>query len=368
MSPQHHTPPEPHLVSRPEKSEWFGLGFFWMMALACPVAFFFSDFRPDRLSDLLALIGFTLVFGIPALIGTWNNLHCRIEASEDGLTFQQFFTTEFVSWREVENFELRSASVVSNSKPPKAFVLARGQWRELPHGYHRCEELLSRIEREALWSESRQWKLGAFRYEGEWPRTFAYKDVSGWRIAVIPLLMAVGLAVAGWNKFVLPLWIVWAMIALVCGIEYLHGKARQPFLNLKIVADETGLIALDRANEQAIAWAEIDAYYLEVLPGNFKPYLAVIEFRRARIEFIFGIDETPELLGLVKSRATNARTIKWDFQHGADEYALGGVASLWEDGKIGVGPKIHHYRDRATRALCVLGLGITAVPLIIIAL
>ncbi|RYG69073.1 hypothetical protein EON80_10455 [bacterium] len=70
----------------------------------------------------------------------------------------------------------------------------------------------------------------------------------------------------------------------------------------------------------------------------------------------------------MKSRANNARTTNWDFQHGADEYVLGGVASLWEDGKIGVGPKIHRYRDRATRALCVLGLGITAVPLIIIAL
>lgn len=313
------------------------------------------------------LIGFTLVFGVPALIGTWNNLHCRIVADEHGLIFHQFLATDFVSWHEVEDFELRSVSAISNRKPPKAFVLARGQWRELPRGYHRHDELRSRIEREALWSESREWKLRDFRYEGEWPRTFAYKDISGWKMAAIPLLMASVLIVVGWNnKFVWFFWYVWGVITFVCAVEYLRVKARRRFLHRKIVADEKGLVLLDGAAEQAIAWLEIEAYYLEVLPGSFKPYLAVIESRRGRIEFVFGIEGTTELPGLVKSRATTARTIEWDFQHGADEHVMGGAVSLWKDGKIGVGPKIHHYRRRGVRALCVLSLAMGPGQLLLI--
>jgi hypothetical protein len=145
-------------------------------------------------------------------------------------------------------------------------------------------------------------------------------------------------------------------IPLIVLAQYPAILTRRRYVGQKIVATPEGIALFRDVRKTFLAWDEITSYQLETLPGNFQPNLVVIETPGKRIEFVTGISNTKTLMALVQNRAENASTTKWLHKHGVDEDVLGGAASLWKGGNIGVGAKTHHYRTRTSRAMMVFGL------------
>lgn len=354
------------------------------MTLLIPVSIG-SGARPlTPQDDIRAAVAMSAMFGIPALGMAYWLIHCRIVADARGLTFHNFFVRRVVAWPEIEDFELRiPTSNQSKTGVPRAFVKSGGQWRLLPEFYQSRQELRDCIEREAKWARAKSWQLGEIRDDGEWPKTFEYRDESGWKLVGVYLGMSLlffsqfftGAITTGFAPIFANIALIWsglspwgralfvAMPLLLCGstpLVFLVGypaiKARRRYLGQKVVASREGIALFRDARKISIAWDEITSYHLETLPGHFQPDLCVIEAEAKRIEFVTGIRDTKSLLALVQNRAKNASTSKWLHKHGVDEDVLGGAASLYRGGNVGIGPKIHHYRNRTSRAMLVFGL------------
>lgn len=375
---------EKPLVFRPEKEQWWS--FFIFAALALLPAFGIWSGAPalKPRNDVGAAVAFTVAFGVPALCIAWWLIRCRIVADARGLTFQGFFRRRFVAWNAIEDFELRfPTSNQSKSRRPRAHLRSGGKWRLLPESYQPRQLLLDCIAREAKWARATSWQLGETRDDGEWPKTFVYRDVSGWRLVGIYFLFTftffglnfLNAATNGWAPILAHIAQGWsasspwgrvgfvALPFLLCGLiplvflaQYPAIRARRAYLGHKIVARREGLTFHQNEAQTWVRWEEISAYHLETMTGHFAPTRCIVETRRAKFEFVSGITGEKILKTLIEERARSASTAKWRYADGADSDVLGGAASFYRGANLGVGPKIHHYRTRTTRIFLIFGL------------
>ena len=375
---------EKPLVCRPEQGLWFLPVLLMGSALIMPVSIA-SGARPlTTQDDVWAGVFLVAMLGLPTLGMAWWLLHCRIVADARGLLFQGFFRRRFVAWNAVEDFELRlPAPNRSGLKAGSAYLHSGGKWRHIPDLYGPRQLLLDCIAREAKWARAKAWQLGETRDDGEWPKTFVYRDVSGWRLVATYFLFTFTIfgleffkaATYGWAPLLANLALTWnglspwgragfvALPFLLFGsfpltilAQYPAIRARRASLNQKIVATRDGLTFHQNGAENFVFWEEISAYHLEPMAGHFAPARCVVETRRASFEFVSGVLNTKILQTLIQERARNAATSKWRYAGGADDDVLGGAASFYRGGSVGVGPKTYHYRTRTTRILLLFGL------------
>jgi hypothetical protein len=337
-------------------------------------------------TDVWVPILFGLLFTVPAIGVALYCTFCRITAEGEGLTFRGLLGSRFVAWREIEDYELRVPSPSqSKSRLPIGYLKIGGRWRKLSRNYYPYDSLLERIQQEAKWSVSRQWKQNDIREDGDWPKTFAYPAESGWTlvrllvlVSFLPVLVVLpGLITKGWVVLSVAasnISITWSGLSLggralfvatllslpVCFwlmilAPYPAMLTRRRYLGQKIVASHEGLSYFKDGSETFIRWEDIESYHLEALPGNLQPTRRVVESRRSRIEFVSGIMGDRTLMELISTRATKAKMSKWRHLGGLNEDVLGGAASLWKGGNVGIGPQIHHYRTRSLRAFLWLG-------------
>jgi hypothetical protein len=369
------------LVCRLDKSLWILVAIFMGIALMIPISDW-TDVRPlTPQDDSWAIAAMIALFAVPALAIAWSLIHCRIVAHKSGIAFIGFFRHQFHEWNAIEDYELRvPSSSQSKSQRPIAYLKVDGGWDNVSRNYTFYDELLQTIEREARWSKSRNWQQNDLRENGEWPKTFEYRDTSGWRLVGMYLIFTFALAglsffnvltygvsralsgiVQNWNMLsplgrlgmVGLVLLVFGSYPLILLTPYAGIKRRRAFLGQKIVATRQEISHFADGIETRLPWDEITSYHLETLPGNFQPSRCVVETRRHRIEFLTGITGTKTLLAVVQDRAKNAITQKWTYLNGASEDVLGGAASMWSNGQIGVGFKSHHYRTRTIRSFLI---------------
>lgn len=307
------------------------------------------------------------LFGVPALWILAYLLRARIVVNDEGIFLRGLRRTVSASWSQIEDFELRDPTLKQSLlKLPIACIKVGDKWHSISNTYSHYDELLERIAREAKWSRSREWLRNDLREDGEWPKTFVYKDASVWRIFG-PFLLQSALLCSlllfepknnSTNPG--PLIVTWGSLCLVPFAEYFSRRKLRHYIAQKVTATPAGLFQ----NETFLTWEEIEAYYYEVIPGAFNIRLCVVETKHERLEWVSGISDAKTLNRLVQDRARNATTPNWAYRYGADSDVIGGAASLWKDGDIGVGPKIYHYRTRTLRALLYGGLVMSLVMLV----
>ncbi len=352
--------------------------------------------------DVWGVVLWHVVIGSPAVGTAFYLLHCRIVADAGGLWIYGWHPRRFIAWNAIEDFELRlptsnqgGARDASGTRASRAHLKSGGKWRHISDLYLPRQPLLDRIARDAKWATAREWNYAETRDDGDWPKHFEYRDTSGWRLAGMYFLLAIGFSSQIWVDFlfkgitpfltaIAQMWSFlsfWGRVGLVatpflmCGslplivlAQYPAILKRRRTLGQKIIATREEISLFRDGRKISLKWDEIDSYHLETLPGHFQPDKGVMEAGQARIEFITGISDTKSLLALVQNRATGATTTQWLHKNGADEDVLGGAASLYRGGNVGVGPKIHHYRTRTSRAMLPLGALMSALLLLSLAM
>jgi hypothetical protein len=370
---------EAPLVCRPNKGLWAlvvlavlsGLAMIVVVAIQIsrdPVA----SKRPD---DIWVVTGFVLVFfGLPALGLAWSLLRCRMVMDDQGITFTHFFTTQFVPWQKVEDYELRLNAKQFVVKSRTGSVRVNGKWISLGVNNGDADNYdarLQRVEAQAKLSRARSWQLQEVREDGDWPKTFEYRDSSGWKLAglslLIPLALCALIGLLAWSSaaesgrrpdlyrvasLVVQFFTIYPLMILS---QYPAIRTRRRYLGQKIVVTLQGISLWKDGQETALLWDEVESYYLQSMPGILQPERSVIEGKGGRIEFVTGASWTRTLKLIVQNRARNAKTPKWEYQHGDSTEVLGGAASFWIGSEVGVGPKVYHYRTRSIRALLLLG-------------
>lgn len=384
MRTESHLPVEPATIARPYKDLWFLTAILAATGLGLP---FFAPSQSNSVNpnaEALSRIGICLLFTLPAIFIAFYCIWCRIVAGSEGLTFRGLLGSRFIPWSAVEDYELRiPAPGQSKSGHPEPFLKVGGKWRKLNHIYKPQEALLERIAREAQWSRARSWQRQDVREDGDWPKTFSYPNESGWKLVGLSLLFFLAMflqflvpalfrgvgvmvtnftmmwsALSWWGRAGLVL-VPLSLPASLCTVFWAQYPAiltRRRYREQKIVATHEGLTYTKDGVESFVRWDEIESYYLKTLPGNFQPLLYVVESRRLRIKFLAGITGDKSLRALVEHRANNAATKSWAHLDGADEDVLGGAASLWRGGNVGIGSRVYHYRTRSNRGLLFLGL------------
>ncbi len=246
--------------------------------------------------DIWGVVLLCVVIGIPAIGTAFYMLHCRVVADASGLSIYGWHRRRFITWNALEDFELRfptsnESGVRDESGAPasRAYIKSGGKWQHISDLYVPRQLLLERIEREAKWARAKSWQLGAIRDDGEWPKIFEYRDVSGWTLAalyfgftltlfgliflknltygVAPMLASLALT---WNY--LSFWGRVGFIALplgVCGLQPLLILAQYPailtrrrYIPQKITATRDGISIFKNGGEIFARWDEITSYHL----------------------------------------------------------------------------------------------------------
>jgi hypothetical protein len=366
-------------VCRPSKSLWALVVMFILFGLGMSViASIQRSQEPVRSTDdfwlLVVIIGLMSV--LPALGTAWSLIRCRLILDDRGLTFHRFFTTQFVPWQKVEDYELRLNSKQYNtkSKYPAGYVRVSGKWISLGLNngdIDNYEARRQRVEAHAKWSRARSWQLQEVREDGDWPKTFEYQDSSGWKLVALgvlaPLLLCGLLGLSTWLNtaqtgrtpdlyaFASVVFQFFSYCSLMSFSQYPTLLARRRYLGQKIVVTLQGISLWKDGHETALLWDEVESYYLQSMPGIMQPSRAIVEGQRVRIGFLTRSPWTHTLKLIVQNRARNAKTLEWAYQHGTDPEVLGGAASFWKGTEVGVGPKIYHCRTRSIRAMLLFG-------------
>lgn len=328
---------------------------------------------PDLWIGLTAL--FTL-FVLPCFIMLWLMRRLRIVAEVQGLWIYGAFTTQFIAWRDIEDYELRPAPNAATAHG--SWIRHDGKWRRLPQFYTNTEVLRAHIQNEATASRARDWQLSVARDDAEnWPKTYAYRDPSGGKMFAI---VAAGLlficAMLATNSFGLSTTPKpdgdaiekWGRIAaLLLPLLFIHYAIMRSTKRRgahTIRADQNALTLVCGENPTRVAWDEISDYFIEDVKGAATLPQYVLEGAGERIVFRQEITNFGELKALITARAVNAKSREWRHHESADSDTLGGAQSLWRGGVAGVGRKIYHYRTRTLRAMLVLGVFFMSVFLI----
>ena len=317
------------------------------------------------------------LFWLPCLLMLWLMRRLCLVADACGLWFRGLWKKRHIPWRDIEDYELRPSPQSGSTR--FAWICHDKKWRRLPQGYAHQEELRARIQVEAQWSRAQEWQLGVERADGNWPKTYAYRDPSGrktFALIVVAMLFVFGVTFGQvlspkslettrliWNDLewwgragsvLMPILVLF-LFALWILPHYSILRAKQNLGQQIISADRDALTLIDGETQTRIAWHEVTDYFIEDAPGALTLHQAVVESAHSRIVFRHEIENINELKALIRSHAVNAKSDDWRARESADSDTLGGKLTLWPSGEVGVGRKVYHYRTRTMRALLVLG-------------
>ena len=383
--------------ARPQKELYVVIGIWALGGAGFTTATYLATSPSDmglRLWQGLVLMG--VVFWLPCAFMLWLMRRLCVAADARGLWFRGTLRESFIAWREVEDYELRPSP--QSGAFQLRWIRYNGKWRRLPQLYAPTDALQARIRDEAKWSRAQDWQLNIERDEAEqWPKIYAYPDPSGRKsfgFAVAAMLLVFGLSfgqrflgdarsndssavtqlmwenLEPWSRIaflLIPLMFA-SMFALLLLPHYAILRAKQKLGHQIIRADRDGLTLLDGATQTRILWRDVADYFIEDAPGRFRLPQSVVESADLRLVFRRENENYGELKALVRARAVNAQSNGWHPRESADSDTLGGEASLWPSGQIGVGRKVYHYRTRTVRAMLWLGSAIAlmgVVPLIV---
>lgn len=375
------------LICQLSAGGWFLIGIWWLLGMGISLT---ASFAPGQISagsrsNLLPLL--VGMFWLPVAWGSWAMARRALIVDECGLTFVGSLRRRFVPWSAIEDYWIYS-SQSSQSTETMQLQVAGKTW-DISSNFDGQAELKARIERDAHWAKVRRFERRETRDDADWPKTFAYHDVSGWRILVtylgftltLSILIFLKSASGNWSAAFQRFFLIWNGMSLpekigfaalqftLCSAMGLVILARYPaivtrrqWLGQSVIATPATLTFRDENNnaQTTIGFDEITDYYLESLPGHFQDDLCVVWATRRRLEFTNGIGQSKLLMRLIAERATRTQMKSWRHVAAHNDDILGGEASLWRNGLRESGPKIYHYRTRFNRIFLIFGIILSA--------
>ncbi len=320
----------------------------------------------------------TLFFGLSCagsfLAGSvmlWWLLHAQILADTDGLRWRGAFGWKFVRWDQVADYYGK----LPKNTPPDSVAVHRmivsvvetsaGKLIISPL-WRGTDALREQIAFHASSSREQHWGIKGTRLVDSWPHVFDYNTRENrWapRIwlklflaYVVYLLLQPALkltAMAGLIGWMMTL-ITAAFYLLVVGslgllflIPLAQYRAAAKRRTERITADTYGLVFESETRRWKASWPEVTSYRIVSDQGLLVQY--AVETQNGGFDFLPSMRDAALLREIIQCFAQASAEQEWCLC--ADKEVLGGEAARWSGGKIGVGARVYHYRNRMNRAL-----------------
>ena len=268
------------VISRPKRDLYVVIGFVAFCGLLIAGAGFYAWHDSPRRAPQDLWIGLTaivILFFLPCAFCWWLMRRLRLVADQRGLQIRRAFRTQFIEWRDIEDYELR-ASPNHAATSRLSWIRANGKWQRLPILHDDLDALRARVRAEATNSRARQWQLNVAREDtDDWPKTYAYRDAAGakgFALIVAGLLLVCALIMSGnlgasqtTASFTGDLYLRWLQLATLLSplllIHFAIMRAKKRAGAQTVRADQNGLIIVDNEVFTRIAWKEISDYFIE---------------------------------------------------------------------------------------------------------
>ena len=360
------------VVARPQRDLYAIIGilaFCGLVVLGAGLYAWHDSARRAPQDLWIGLSAIAVLFFLPCASLLWLMRRLRIVADARGLQIYGVFKTRFISWNDIEDYELRPPGTYGQ-QTRLTWIRASGKWRRLPTLHDNMDELRAAIQAQATSSRARDWQLNIARDDADsWPKTYVYSDPTGAKqfALVVAGLLFIGALILSGNlgasatraNSSADAYLHWLQVAvLLLPLLLIHTaimRAKKRAGGQTIRADQTALIIVDNDVSTRIAWDEIADYFIEDPKKGVALSQYVVEGEGTRAVFHAEIANFAELKALIVARAINAKSSEWRHRENSDIDTLGGEPSLWAGGAPGVGRKVYHYRTRTFRALLLLG-------------
>lgn len=301
----------------------------------------------------------------------WWRLHARILARSDGLRWLGLGGWKSVRWEEVTDYyekqptqaqgSSRSSriAVVSVVKTPAAKFSFTSAWSD-------AEALRAQITFHAVSSQAQHWEIKGTRLVDAWPRVFDY-DTRENRWAprlwfklfsayVFYLLIQPALkltAMVGGIGWAMTLTAAALYLLLIgsFGLIFLLPLAQYRAANRRkterITVDPNGIIFESETQRVEALWLEVTGYY--IVNGQGLLIQHAVETQNGSFDFLPSVRNAALLKEIIQRYAKASADQQWRSR--VDMEVLGSEAARWTGGKIGVGRRVYHYRNRMNRAL-----------------
>ncbi len=309
-----------------------------------------------------------------AALAVWQ-MRARIVADADGLRWRHFGGWKSARWEEVRDFYDRLPSQAPGQRSLFWAVIktAAGSVR-FSNDWTDAGALQEQVERRAVNAAVRQWDLLGSRPCDSWPRVFRYdtwQNIWTPRVLLKLALTALGYLLTpplqqamsqagqvGWGVTLAGLGVYVLLIAslgafFLMPLAQYRAAARRKAE--RIMVDTNGIVFEDGAQRVAAAWADVTGY--GIAPGSgILAVRYVVETRQGDFDFLAVLSGATLLQAIIRRYAEEAADKEW--RPRVNPEALGGEASRWSGGQVGVGARVYHYRTRTYRALLWLPLGL----------
>ncbi|MBV9867147.1 MAG: hypothetical protein JO316_17465 [Abitibacteriaceae bacterium] len=377
---------KPAVVCRVRPVLWWCVAFFVGMGVLGTIGVGLTCKGPhDTKSWLLAgCVGLPL-FAI-ALLGALWNLYLQVVADETGLRWRNMWGHwRCATWPEVTDYYEK---LMAKNKPWTIVETTKGKIK-LDNDMSNRPAMREYIEAHATRARAHAWGLLGTRIEDDWPQTFGYNTVDN-RINKIVFwlfwpgwIFWLGAASKGKNGSLLEIFgaLPWPL-KLLGGLIMLGAAGSYPALllvlarptlqamrsreNQSITVSPTRIIFEAGTERIEAAWDEVTDYFIAPyqrrLASDAGGYYGVIT-KQGTFDFLLSIKQVQLLKAIIQQYARNAAVTEWKRRGETAPDVLGGAASCWSGGFVGVGQRIYHYRTRTNRAFLWFPTTLALMPL-----
>ena len=291
-----------------------------------------------------------------AALAVWQ-MRARIVADADGLRWRHFGGWKSARWEEVRDFYDRLPSQAPGQRSLFWAVIktAAGSVR-FSNDWTDAGALQEQVERRAVNAAVRQWDLLGSRPCDSWPRVFRYdtwQNIWTPRVLLKLALTALGYLLTpplqqamsqagqvGWGVTLAGLGVYVLLIAslgafFLMPLAQYRAAARRKAE--RIMVDTNGIVFEDGAQRVAAAWADVTGY--GIAPGSgILAVRYVVETRQGDFDFLAVLSGATLLQAIIRRYAEEAADKEW--RPRVNPEALGGEASRWSGGQVGVGARV----------------------------
>ena len=329
---------------------------------------------------LLAVLCF-LVFALYI----WWLLRASVIANPEGLHERKLGGWKSVRWDEVTDYyeslplvpPRRSTQSQSKKVQPSKRVqptvvlsiLTATRRIGVTSRSSKADALRELVAANAINSRAESWEIYGTRLFDPWPRVFDYDTQRNYwaprlwlklfvtfviYIFVEPALQLTATAnLIGWTTTLATAGLYLLLVGSI-GLIFLFPLANYRAANRRraerISVDLTGISFEDGTRRLEADWPDVTGYGAAFSPSISNRYF--VETRSGEFDFLSSLGNAALLQEIIRRYATASADRAWKLR-GSGEM-LGGEASRWSGGKVGIGARVYHYRTRTHRAL--LGL------------